>query len=175
VTASRSQGAPTWDGRPVALVDVLPVLRICAAEAARTAHEHIGTEHLALAAMDGPDGLASIARAAGVDPVPLRALLSTCCVHARLGACDDEPRATPRVVRMLAVAAQMALLEREPAIRARHLVAVLLGEPGAVAWQGLCAAGLDPVTVRAGVLALAGSGPAPAAAESVPDGSPRSN
>jgi ATP-dependent Clp protease ATP-binding subunit ClpA len=134
-----------------ALVDVMPVLAWCTRAAQRASHPHVGTEHLALAALDGPGGLGEIARLVGVDPADVRARLETVCTESRLGACDDEARATPRVVRMLAGVAQLALLEGEPRVLPRHLVAMLLSDTGSVAWAALRAAGLPPEVVGSAV------------------------
>ncbi len=152
-----SAGEPAGD---LVLVDVLPVLGFCIRQAAETSHEHVGTEHLALAAVDGVGGFAELARVSGLDPTQLGGALRHCCTHPRMGACDDEPRPTPRVVRLLAAAAQIAFAEGERELRAGHLVRVLLMEPGAVAWSGLARAGLSPAVVRAGIARLAAASPA---------------
>lgn len=104
--------------------------------------------------------LSSHARVSGLDPTQLGGALRHCCTHPRMGACDDEPRPTPRVVRLLAAAAQIAFAEGERELRAGHLVRVLLMEPGAVAWSGLARAGLSPAVVRAGIARLAAASPA---------------
>ena len=139
-----------------ALVDVLLVLAWCTRAASEANPSHVGTEHLALAALDGPDGLGAVAALLGVDPETVRARLLSVCTESRVGACDDEPRATPRVVRMLAGAAQLALLNGEPQVRPRHLVTMLLSDTGSVAWSALRAAGLAPDTVASAVATMQG-------------------
>lgn len=48
-----------------------------------------------------------------------------------------------RTATLVAVAAQLALVDQAPAVRPRDLVVALLGTPHAMAWAGLTAAGLD--------------------------------
>jgi ATP-dependent Clp protease ATP-binding subunit ClpA len=134
------------------LVDVHPVLREACAEAMRTGHPHVGSEHLALIALSGPDGLLAMAAEAGVDALNVKQCLLDCC-HDAVGSTDraTEPRITPRTSRMVAGAAQMALLDGSEQIGPIHLAATLLLEPGAIAWTGLVAAGITPAMVYAGL------------------------
>lgn len=134
------------------LVDVGPVFREACAEAMRTGHPHIGSEHLALLALPGPDGLLAMAAEAGVSASDAAQRLLACC-HDAVGATDKatEPRITPRTARMVAGAAQLAILDRSWQIGPMHLAAALFLEPGAVAWTGLVAAGITPAMVFAGL------------------------
>jgi len=136
----------------VRLVDVTPVLRAACAEAMRTGHPHIGSEHLAMLALPGPDGLVAIALEAGIDATGAAEDLAQCC-HDLLGSLDQgtEPRLTPRTARLAACAAQLAVLERSFVIQPVNLAAALLSEPGAVAWMGLLAAGITPAVVATGI------------------------
>lgn len=144
--------------RQIRLVDPMPVLGRAYREAQRTHHEHVGSEHLALAALGGDDGLEAIARAVGTDPAAVRPALEGCCT---MTVELERPTITPRTARMLALAPQMALVDGSGTIASRHLVMVLLGHPSVMAWRGLLAAGLDPQLVSVGLARVTGSAPEP--------------
>jgi ATP-dependent Clp protease ATP-binding subunit ClpA len=114
-------------------------------EAEAAGDPHVGSEHLALAALDGPSGLHEIAAAAGVAPELLRDALLTCCPHPKVA---GEAGATVRVTRLVAIATHAAMTEGSRQVESRHLVRALLAAPGAVAWTGLASAGLDHATAR---------------------------
>jgi hypothetical protein len=109
-------------------------------EAQAANHPHVGSEHVALAALDGPGGFAEIAARAGLDPAGLRPALQACCTRPLSG---GEPGLTFRTATLVAIAAQFALLDRSRTVRPSDLVAALLGAPQAMAWAGLTVAGLD--------------------------------
>ena len=100
----------------------------------------MGSEHVALAALDGPGGFAEIAVQARLDPVGLRPSLLNCCPRPPR---DIEIGLTSRAAMLVAVAAQFALLDGSGAVRPCDLVAALLGAPQAMARAGLTAVGLD--------------------------------
>jgi len=56
---------------------------------------------------------------------------------------QGERGLTFRTATLVAVAAQLAVLDQAPAVRPSDLVAALMGTPHAMAWAGLTAAGLD--------------------------------
>ena len=109
-------------------------------EAEAANHPHVGSEHVALAALDGPGGFAEIATRAGLDPAGLRPAVGACCTRPLS---SGEPGLTFRTATLVAVAAQFALLDASRAVRPSDLVAALLGAPRAMAWAGLTVAGLD--------------------------------
>ncbi len=128
------------DRLPGFVADPRPVLAAMFAEATATGHPHVGSEHVALAALRGPGGFVEIATLARLDPAGLRPALLACCTTP---ASDGERGLTFRTATLVAVAAQLAGLDHAPAIRPGDLVAALLGTPHAMAWAGLTAAGLD--------------------------------
>ena len=67
------------NGQSLNLVNVWPTLLAAAEEARRTRHPHIGSEHLALLALGGPDGIEAMANEAGLDATVIRAALEGCC------------------------------------------------------------------------------------------------
>jgi ATP-dependent Clp protease ATP-binding subunit ClpA len=135
-------------GHDLSLVNVWPTLLAASEEARRTRHPHIGSEHLALLALDGPDGIEAMAIESGLDASAIRAAIEACCDAAPT---DDEPVVTPRTARMVAFASQIALIEHAPEIRPVDLIAVLLNDPGAIAWRGLMAAGVGPDVLSSGM------------------------
>jgi ATP-dependent Clp protease ATP-binding subunit ClpA len=144
------------NGQSLNLVNVWPTLLAAAEEARRTRHPHIGSEHLALLALGGPDGIEAMANEAGLDATVIRAALERCCEATPI---DGEPAITPRTARMLAFAAQVALIERAPEIRPVDLIAVFLNDPGAVAWRGLMAVGVGPDILASGISRRRGTDP----------------
>jgi CheY-like chemotaxis protein len=141
---SRSSINGREDFVPPGFADPRPVLERMRAEAAASRHGHVGSEHVALAAIDGPGGLADLARSAGRDPAGLRSALEQCC---RRPPAYAEPGLTPRVAVMLSIASQLASRQGTDDIRPEHLIAALLTAPSCAAWGGLTAAGLDLQTV----------------------------
>ena len=103
----------------------------------------MGSEHVALAALNGPGGFAEIATLARLDPAGLRPALLACCTTPASDGEHGERGLTFRTATLVAVAAQLAGLDQAPAVRPGDLVAALLGTPHAMAWAGLTAAGLD--------------------------------
>jgi ATP-dependent Clp protease ATP-binding subunit ClpA len=134
--------------QPLNLVNIWPTLLAAAEEARRTRHPHIGSEHLALLALGGPDGIEAMAIEGGLDATKIRAAIEACCDATPI---DGEPAVTPRTARMLAFAAQVALVEHAPEIRAVDLIAVFLNDPGAIAWRGLMTAGVGPDILASGL------------------------
>jgi ATP-dependent Clp protease ATP-binding subunit ClpA len=130
------------------LVNVWPTLLAAAEEARRTAHPHIGSEHLALLALGGPDGIEAMAAEGGLDASVIRAALEACCEAEPV---TREAAITPRTARILAYAAQLALVARAPEIRPIDLIMVLLNDPLAIAWRGLLNAGISPDILASGV------------------------
>jgi len=127
------------------LIDVRDVLRLAASHSPE-GHPHIGSEHVALAALDGPRGLRSIATDAGLDPDRITPALLGCCTD-QIERSLDHPEITPRTAVMAALAAQAAWADGAPKIGSEHLLRALLEEPGAIAWAGLRAAGLTPAII----------------------------
>jgi hypothetical protein len=136
--------------RGPSIVDITPVLREAVAIAIADHHAHVGSEHLAILALDGPDGINAMAREAGLDPSSLPMTLRSNC-NETAGAGDPEPRATPRTARMLSVAAQRAAMDGAEAISPIHLASSLLDELGAVAWHGLGAVNVTPIVLLDGI------------------------
>jgi Response regulator containing CheY-like receiver, AAA-type ATPase, and DNA-binding domains len=128
------------DRLPSRVADPRGVLAAMFREAEAAAHPHVGSEHVALAAVEGPGGFAEIAARAGLDPAGLRAALLGCCTTPES---DGERGLTFRTAMLVAVAAQLALVDQSPTVRSLDLVAALLGTPQAMAWAGLTSAGLD--------------------------------
>ena len=129
-----------------AVADIARVLSLATEIAARTSHPHVGPEHVALVAIDGPDGLRAIATRADVNPSRLAKVLEDCCPdHEAAG----KAEATEETFSLLARAAQLARLEGSGQIRSRHLVLALLHDPTATPWVGLAALGLRPQRVAA--------------------------
>ena len=128
------------DRLPRWAADPRPALGGMFHEARVANHPHVGSEHVALAALDGPGGFAEIAVQARLDPAGLRPSLLNCCSRPPR---DGEVGLTSRAATLVAVAAQFALLDGSRAIRPCDLVAALMGAPQAMAWAGLTAAGLD--------------------------------
>jgi CheY-like chemotaxis protein len=139
-------GGPTAAASGGAAADIARVLDQATEIAARTSHPHVGPEHLALMALDGPDGFKAVASRAGVDPSKLAKVLANCCPDT-----DDvgNAEATDSTISVLARAAQLARLEGSQRIRSGHLVVALLQEPNAILWIGLTALGLRPQRVAA--------------------------
>jgi len=131
------------DRLPGFVADPRPVLAAMFAEAAATGHPHVGSEHVALAALNGPGGFAEIAALARLDPAGLRPALLACCTTPASDGEQGERGLTFRTATLVAVAAQLAGLDQAPTVRPSDLVAALLGTPHAMAWAGLTAAGLD--------------------------------
>ena len=131
------------DRLPGFVADPRPVLAAMFAEAAATGHPHVGSEHVALAALNGPGGFSEIATRARLDPAGLRPALLACCTTPASDGEHGERGLTFRTATLMAVAAQLAVLDQAPAVRPGDLVAALLGTPHAMAWAGLTAAGLD--------------------------------
>lgn len=142
------------DRLPAAAADPRPLLATMFREADIAGHPHVGTEHVALAEIDGPGGFAEIAALAGLDPARLRPALLGCC---STPAPADERGLTMRAATLVSVASQLACRDRAPFPRPVDLVVALLGTPQAMAWAGLAAAGLDPRLV-AGVRDAAARG-----------------
>jgi hypothetical protein len=136
--------------RGPSIVDITPVLRAAVAIAIADHHAHVGSEHLAILALDGPDGINAMAREAGIDPSSLPTTLRSNC-NEPAGTDDPEPRATPRTARMLSVAAQRAAMDGAEAISPIHLASSLLDELGAVAWRGLGAVNITPIVLLDGM------------------------
>jgi ATP-dependent Clp protease ATP-binding subunit ClpA len=136
------------NGQSLNLVNVWPTLLAAAEEARRTRHPHIGSEHLALLALGGADGIEAMAIESDLDATVIRGAIEACCDAAPV---DGEPAVTPRTARMLAFAAQVALVEQAPEIRPVDLIAVLLNDPGAIAWRGLMTAGVGPDVLVSGL------------------------
>jgi ATP-dependent Clp protease ATP-binding subunit ClpA len=143
-------------GQSLNLVNVWPTMLAAAEEARRTRHPHIGSEHLALLALSGSDGIEAMAIEGGLDASVIRAAIETCC-DAAPG--DTEPVVTPRTARTMAFAAQVALIEHAPEIRPVDVIAVLLNDPGAIAWRGLMTAGVGPEVLAAGLTRRRGTDP----------------
>ena len=156
------------------LVDTGPMLRAAVRLAMPGRHPHVGSEHIALLAIDGPDGIGAFAEEAGLRARAVQFALFGCCSSAPVPrATDDEPGITPRSVGLLATAAQAAAAAGHAEIGPPHLAVALLTEPGAIAWSGLRAGGatlevvLDGLARRphgAAWLALVAGSPAAAAA-----------
>lgn len=140
-TEARSE----MDARPRTFADPGRSLVRMYRVAERAGDPHVGSEHLALAAIEGPGGLREIAARAGVDPDQLPRALAGCCPHPKV---TGDAGATFRVARLVAIASHMASIEDCCDVQPRHLVQALLTTPIAVAWRGLAAAGLDHRTVR---------------------------
>jgi len=154
-----SGGVP--DRLPPWAADPRPALAAMFREAEAANHPHVGSEHVALAALDGPGGFAEIATRAGLDPAGLRPALGACCPSPMT---MGEPGLTFRTAALVAVAAQFALLDRSQAVRPSDLVAALVGAPRAMAWAGLTVAGLDhglAVETRRAMMAPEGEGTLP--------------
>jgi len=154
-----SGGVP--DRLPPWAADPRPALAAMFREAEAANHPHVGSEHVALVALDGPGGFAEIAARAGLDPAGLRPALQACC---RSPMTMGEPGLTFRTAALVAVAAQFALLDRSQAVRPSDLVTALLGAPRAMAWAGLTVAGLDhglAVETRRAAMAPEGEGTPP--------------
>ena len=134
--------------RDLRIVDPMPTLARLGGLAADARHSHIGTEHLAILALPGPDGIEAMVAEAGIDPAPLRHALETCCTMIET---DDEPRITPRTAALLAVASQLAMADGSGEIQPLHLAFVLLGVPDAIAWRGLGAVGATRDVIADGI------------------------
>ncbi len=132
----------------VRIVDVFPTLAAATELARASRHPHVGSEHLALLALDGPHGIEAMAAEAGIDVAGIRPALEGCCISPKR---DAEPAVTLRLVRLLAFAAQLALGERSSAIRPIDLVMVLIADQQAAAWAGLRSAGVTPDVLMAGL------------------------
>jgi ATP-dependent Clp protease ATP-binding subunit ClpA len=112
--------------------------------AARTSHPHVGLEHVAMVALEGPDGLRAIAARAGVSPSRLATVLAECCPDPDgIG----HPDATDATLSVLARAGQLAHLDGSTRIGSRHLVAALVHESAATLWIGLAAVDLPRLRV----------------------------
>ena len=138
-TGSRTISGPRLASGSV-LADPGRVLSAMMREARSTGHPHVGTEHIALAALEGPGGFHELATSSGLDPKALRPSLVACCVEP---ASRREPGLTSRAAGILAVAAQLAVLDGASEVRSRDLVAALITVSNATAWAGLASAGLD--------------------------------
>lgn len=147
------------DSRPTTIINPWPVINAIRAEAAKSAHLHVGSEHVALAALGGPDGLEAMAAKVGLDPRTLRPALETCCLTPPVAE-PAKAHLTPRVAAIVAVAAQLAQAEGVSEIRARHLVGGLFLHPDCIAWRALASVGLGP-----GAAASVYQFPVPAAAQ----------
>ena len=100
-------------------------------EAARLHHDHVGTEHLALALLRLPLIASRLAQELGVDTEQARAAIESAVAPAAPGTESDGslPFTTP-TNRVCALAQQHALALGETAVGAEHLLAGLLQEPG---------------------------------------------
>ncbi len=136
---ARVAGGPP-DRLPRWAADPRPALGAMFHEARAANHPHVGSEHVALAALDGPGGFVEIAVHARLDPAGLRPSLLNCCTWPPR---DGEIGLTSRATTLVAIAAQFALLDGSRAVRPCDLVAALTGAPQAMAWAGLTATGLD--------------------------------
>ena len=134
--------------RDLRIVNPMPTLAKLGGLAADARHSHIGTEHLAILALPGPDGIEAMVAEAGIDPTPLRRALETCCTMIET---DDEPRITPRTAALLSVASQLAMADGSDDIEPVHLASVLLSVPDAVAWRGLAAVGATHAVIAEGI------------------------
>ena len=134
-----------------ALFDVRDVLRLAAAHSP-PGHPHIGSEHLALAAMEGPAGLWAIAADAGLDRELIAPALAACCSDHVARSIPGTPAITPRTASIAATAAQLAWADGAAEIESPHLLRALLEEPGAIAWWGLRQAGITPAMVFDGLV-----------------------
>lgn len=133
-------GGGHLDRLPQWAADPRPALGAMFHVARAANHPHVGSEHVALAALDGPGGFAEIAVQARLDPAGLRPSLLSCCSRPPS---DDEIGLTSRAAMLVAIAVQFALLDGSRTVRPCDLVAALMGAPQAMAWAGLTAAGLD--------------------------------
>lgn len=144
-----------------ALVEIRDVLAAAMALSPRN-HPHVGSEHLALVAWEGPGGFAEIARDNGVDALRLASILGNCCPDRLERPVGVEPAITVRTATAVAVASQIAMADGAPSITPGHLILALLEDPGAIAWRGVRLAGLTLAQVYDGVLARrVGPPPAP--------------
>ena len=142
----------------VVLVEIRDVL----GEAMRQSppgHPHVGSEHLALVAWEGPDGLAAIARDAGVDALRLASTIRNCCTDTLDRPMTSEPPITARTAAAAAMASQIAMADGLAEIGSGHLLLALLEEPGAIAWRGVRLGGLTLTGVYDGVMARRTSPP----------------
>jgi hypothetical protein len=133
------------------LLDVRDVLRLASARSPAD-HPHVGSEHLALAALDGRSGLWAIATDAGIDRDLIAPALTACCTDHVVRGNDLGQAITPRTAAIVATAAQLAWADGAAEIDASHLLRALLEEPGAVAWWGLRQAGVTPAMVFDGLV-----------------------
>lgn len=163
-SAVRGEGEPQPQAGPVAsrLPDALDAeldaagdIRRRAAEIAlRLGSSHVGSEHVAMAAVDGPGGLADLS---GLSAAELAQALATPCGHH-----PTAYFATPRASRLAETAVRLAEIRGHPAPDASDLVMALLNEPGCVAWQSLAAVGVTERGIEQEVRRRAGPAQPPA-------------
>lgn len=118
-------------------------------EAARLHHDHVGTEHLALALLRLPLIANRLVQELGIDTEQARAAIESAVAPGAPGAEPDGSLPfTTRTNRVCALAQQHALALGETAIGAEHLLVGLLQEPG-IGGQVLAGHGLSADAVLA--------------------------
>lgn len=122
--------------------------------ALRLGSSHVGSEHVAMAAVEGPGGLADLT---GLPPAELTRALARPCGHP-----PTRFFATPRASRLAETAVRLAEMHGHPAPDPSDLVMALLNEPGCVAWQSLAAVGVTERGIEQEVRRRAGPAQPPA-------------
>jgi len=106
----------------------------------------VGSEHVALLAVGGPDGLAALAGLP--EHVVAAALRTQCCLaHPR----RDPPVSNGRATHIIQTAIAIAEAHGRDMPAPGDVVSALLKEPRAYAWTALLAIGVTSVSVEAAI------------------------
>ena len=134
--------------------------------AAESGTGHMGSEHVALLAVRGAGGLADLT---GIPAERLaEALRRECRLASEVP--PDHPTLTPRTVRLVRNAIELAEMRGLPAPTAAELVGALLNEPGCEAWQDLETVGVTEAAVERAQRAAFADVPRPSRATPPPPG-----
>ena len=108
------------------------VLELAVDESARLHHEHVGTEHLALALLRQPGIATSVLQDLGVDAAKVRAAIESAVPPAAPSAASERSRPfTTRAQHVYALARESALARGESVLGAEDLLVGLVQESGA--------------------------------------------
>ena len=104
---------------------------------------HIGSEHMAIIAVEGADGLEALS---GVPRETLLAALRVPCGPQDVPV--DRPVPTPRTLRMITTSLVIADMRGHVVPTAGDIVTAMLNEPTTYAWQALAAVGVTQRSIE---------------------------